>query len=40
VPLDKTISEYDLNSKSLLELPDTAASRTVDDLMNKLLLPG
>lgn len=40
VPLDKTISEYDLNSKSLLELPDTAASRTVDDLMDKLLQPG
>ncbi len=40
VPLDKTISEYDLNSKSLLELPDTAASRTVDDLMDKLLKPA
>ena len=40
VPLDKTISEYDLNSKSLLGLPDTAASRTVDDLMDKLLPPG
>ena len=37
VPVDKTISEYDLNSKSLLELPDTKASRTVDDLMNNLL---
>ncbi len=37
VPLDKTISQYDLNSKSLLELPDTAASRTVDDLMKRLL---
>jgi CO dehydrogenase maturation factor len=37
VPVDKTISEYDLKSKSLLELPDTAASRTVDDLMDNLL---
>lgn len=40
VPHDKTISEYDLNSKSLLEMPDTAASRTVDDLMDKLLKHG
>ncbi len=40
VPVDKTISEYDLNSKSLLELPDTAASRTVDDLMDNLLQPA
>ncbi len=40
VPVDKTISEYDLNSKSLLELPDTTAARTVDDLMDKLLQPA
>ena len=38
VPLDELIREYDLNSKSLLDLPDTSGAVTVmNGLMTKLL---
>ncbi len=37
IPSDKEISDYDLNLKSLLDLPDSTAARAVDELMNKLL---
>lgn len=37
IPSDKEISDYDLNLKSLLDLPDSAAAESVDELMNRLL---
>jgi len=38
IPIDTQVSEYDLNFKSLLELPDSSgAVRAINDLMDKLL---
>ncbi|MFC1939881.1 AAA family ATPase [Chloroflexota bacterium] len=38
IPLDEKIGEYDLNLKSLLDLPDTSkAVQAVNELMDKLL---
>jgi CO dehydrogenase maturation factor len=38
IPLDEEVYEYDLNLKSLLDLPDTSkAVKAVNDLMTKLL---
>ncbi|MFC1966077.1 AAA family ATPase [Chloroflexota bacterium] len=38
IPLDEEIREYDLNSKPLLDLPDTSkAAQAVNELMDKLL---
>jgi CO dehydrogenase maturation factor len=39
IPMDGEISDYDLQLKSLLDLPDSIAARAVDDLMNTLLKP-
>ena len=41
IPFDGEVSEYDLELKSLLELPDTSvAVRAVDELMAKLIKRG
>lgn len=37
IPEDEMIPEYDLKLKPLLDLPDTRATRAVDNLMTKLL---
>ena len=37
IPLDEEVRGYDLNQKSLLDLPGTAAALAVDDLMARLL---
>jgi len=37
IPLDETIGEYDLKLKPLLDLPDSKATRAVDNLMTELL---
>ena len=37
IPVDEKIEEYDLNIKPLLDLPDSRAVRTVDNLMANLL---
>ena len=40
VPLDEEVQKYDLERKSLFDLPDTSkAVRAVNDLMDKLLRP-
>lgn len=37
IPLDEEIKEYDLKLKPLLELPDSRATRAVNDFISKLL---
>jgi CO dehydrogenase maturation factor len=38
IPLDEQISQYDLQTKPLLELPDDSeAVKAVDNLMTKIL---